>query len=56
VDISVNQVHTMVQTFHTGDAVFQDDNSPIHTARSVQALNSMEMHFIIVPGQHNCQT
>jgi hypothetical protein len=39
VDISVNQVHTLVQMlFHTGDAIFQDDNSPIHTARSVQSL------------------
>jgi hypothetical protein len=24
--------------FHTGDAIFKDDNSPIHTARSVQSL------------------
>jgi hypothetical protein len=38
VDISVNQVHTVVQMlFHTCDAIFQD-NSPIHTARSVQSL------------------
>jgi hypothetical protein len=25
--------------FHTGDTIFQDDNSPIHTARSVQSLS-----------------
>ena len=40
VDISVNQVHTMKQKlFHIGDAIFQDDNSPIHTARSVQSFS-----------------
>ena len=27
----------MVQMFHNGDAVLQDDNLPIHLARSVQS-------------------
>jgi hypothetical protein len=39
------------------DVVFQDDNSPIHTAISVQSwLRSVKMHFIIFPDQHNRQT
>jgi hypothetical protein len=37
-DILGNQVHPMAQLlFPNNDAVFQDDNSPIHTARSVQS-------------------
>ena len=36
VDILGSQVHPVVQVlFPNSDAVFQDDNSPIHTARSV---------------------
>ena len=36
VDILSNQVHFVVQmSFPKNDAVFHDDNSPIHTARSV---------------------
>ena len=36
-DILHNQVHPMVQIlFPDNDAVFQDDSSPMHTARSVQ--------------------
>ena len=37
VDIVGNQVHLMVQMFPDNDAVFQDNNSSIHTARSVQS-------------------
>jgi len=57
VTILGNQVDPMVQTFlQFNDAVFQDDKSPIHTARSVQswfeehgdALNNF-------PGQHNSE-
>ena len=31
-----NQVHPMVQMFPNNDAVFQNDSSSMHTARSVQ--------------------
>jgi hypothetical protein len=38
VDIVGNQLHCMVQMlFPDSDAVFQDNNSSIHTARSVQS-------------------
>jgi len=38
VDILASQVHPVVQVFFPNtDAVFQDDASPIHTARSVQS-------------------
>jgi len=38
VEILGNQVHPVVQMlFHKNDAVFQDDNLPIHTARSFQS-------------------
>ena len=38
VDILDNEVHCIVQMlFPNNDAVFQDDSSPIHTARSVQS-------------------
>jgi hypothetical protein len=37
VDRLGNQVHPMIQTlFPNNDAVFQDDNAPIHTAGTVQ--------------------
>jgi len=36
VGILRNQVHAMVQMF-PNNAIFQDDSSPIHTARSVQS-------------------
>jgi len=37
-DILGNQVFLMVQMlFHNNDAIFQDDVSPIHTARSDQS-------------------
>jgi len=37
VDILGNQLHPVVQMlFPNNDAIFQDDSSPIHTARSVQ--------------------
>jgi hypothetical protein len=37
-DILGNQVHPVVQIlFPNNDAIFQDDNSPQHTARIVQA-------------------
>ena len=36
VDILGSQVHPMVQVFPNNDAIFQDNNSPILTARSVQ--------------------
>jgi hypothetical protein len=33
-----NQAHPMIQTlFPDNDAVFQDDNVPIHTSRTVQS-------------------
>jgi hypothetical protein len=33
-----NQAHSMIQTlFPKNDAVFQDDNAPIHTAGTVQS-------------------
>jgi hypothetical protein len=39
VDRLGNQVHPMMQTLcPNNDAVFQDDNVPIHTARIVQSL------------------
>jgi hypothetical protein len=38
IDILGNQVLPVVQMlFHTSDAIFQDDISPIHTARSVKS-------------------
>ena len=38
VDILCSLVHPVVQVlFPNNDAVFQDDDSPIHTARSVQS-------------------
>jgi hypothetical protein len=38
VDRLGNQVHLMIQAFYpNSDAVFQDDNTPIHTAGTVQS-------------------
>jgi hypothetical protein len=38
VDIFGNQVHPTVQMwFPNNDAIFQDDNSPIHTSRCIQS-------------------
>ena len=38
VGIFGNQAHLTVQMlFPTNDAIFQDDNSPIHSARSIQS-------------------
>jgi hypothetical protein len=36
-DILLNRVHCMVQMFSNSAAVFIDDSSPIHKARSVQS-------------------
>ena len=36
VDILGSQVNPVVQVFFPNDADFEDDDSPIHTARSVQ--------------------
>ena len=38
VDISGNQVHPMVQMFPNNDGIFQDDSSPIHTAKKCSVL------------------
>jgi hypothetical protein len=55
-DTLSNQVHPMFQTLFPNDAVFQDDNAPIHTAGTVQScLNSMKVNFNIFPGRHNHQ-
>jgi hypothetical protein len=32
-----NQVYPMIQTLFPNDAVFRDDNAPIHTAGNVQS-------------------
>jgi hypothetical protein len=57
VDILGNQVHPMVLMLFPINAIFQDDISPTHTARSVQScLKNTKMHFNIFPGQHNHQT
>jgi hypothetical protein len=36
VDRLGNQGHPMIQTFLNNDAVFQDDNAPIHPAGTIQ--------------------
>jgi hypothetical protein len=57
-DRLVNQVHHMIQTlFPNNNAVFQDDNDPIHTKLELfsHALKSMKVNFNIFPGQHNHQ-
>jgi hypothetical protein len=38
VDILSNQLHPVVQVFPKHDAIFEDDNWPTNTARSVQSL------------------
>jgi len=52
VDILGSQVHPVFQLlFPNNDANFQDDNSPIHTARSVQSwFEEHEDHFSIFSG------
>jgi hypothetical protein len=43
--------------FPNNDAIFQDDNLPIHTARRFGlCLRSVKRDFNIIPGWHNCQT
>ena len=37
VDIVGNEVHPMVQMLFNDDAIFQEDDSPMRTARSVQS-------------------
>jgi hypothetical protein len=37
VDILGNQVHPVAQMFPNNDTVFQDDSSPIHSARNVHS-------------------
>jgi hypothetical protein len=54
VDRSGNQVHSMIRMlFPNNDAVFQDDNAPIHTAGTVQSwFEEHEGNFSIFLGQH----
>jgi hypothetical protein len=54
VDILGSQVHPMVQMFPDNDAVSQDNNSSIHTARSVQSWfeeNEDELQQLPWPAQ-----
>jgi hypothetical protein len=55
VDRSDNQVDSMIQTlFPKNDAVFQDDNAPIHTAETVQAWfeeHEGELQHLLWPTQ-----
>jgi hypothetical protein len=57
-DILGNQMHPVVQMFYpNNDAIFQDDNSPIHTAKVFSlGLRSMKINFIVFPGQHSRHT
>jgi hypothetical protein len=59
VDRLGTQVYPMTQTlFPNNDAVFQDDNAPIHTAGNVRfthGLKSMKVNFNVIPVQHNHQ-
>jgi hypothetical protein len=52
-----NQSHPMIQAlFPNNDAVFQDNNVPIHTARTVQSwFEEHEGELQHNPGQHNHQ-
>ena len=59
VDILSNQVHSAVQMlFPKNEAVFRDDNSPIHTHPEVfnLGLRSMKTLFNIFSGQQSRQT
>jgi hypothetical protein len=56
VDRLDSHVHPMIQTLFLNDAVFQDENAPIHTAELFShGLKSMKVNFNIFPGQHNYQ-
>jgi hypothetical protein len=46
VGILGQQVHPMVQVFPTNDVIFQEDYSPIHTARSVQSRFEVHEHIL----------
>jgi hypothetical protein len=51
-----DRVYPIIQMlFPNNDAVFQDDNAPIHTAGTVVILKSMKMNFNMFPSQHNHQ-
>jgi len=50
VDIFGNQVHLLIQMlFPNSNAIFRDDSSFIHTARS--GVRTMKMYFNFLPGQ-----
>ena len=57
-DILGNQMHPMVQMLYpNNDAVFQDDSSPIHTAKVFSlGLRRMKINFSVIPGQHSHHT
>jgi hypothetical protein len=57
VDRLGNQVHPMIQTlFPNNDAVFQDDNSSIHTAGTVQSwFEEDKVELCNIPHQHSNQ-
>jgi hypothetical protein len=44
-DILENQVHPMVLIFPNNDAVFQDDNSPIHTGTTFKYHRTTVVSF-----------
>jgi hypothetical protein len=57
VNILGNQVNPMVQMLFPNNTIFQDDNSPIHTARNVPSwFKEHEDALKRFPGQHNRQT
>jgi hypothetical protein len=45
----------MIQTFLNNDAVFKDDNAPIHIAGTVQSWFEEHEGELIFPGLHNHQ-
>jgi hypothetical protein len=56
VDRLGSQAQPMMQTlFPNNDAIFQGDNSLIHTAGTVRSLRGMKVNFNIFHGQHNRQ-
>jgi hypothetical protein len=57
VDRLGNQVHPMIQTLlPNNDAFFQDDNTHIHTAGTIQSrFEEHKVNFNIFPGQNNHQ-